>query len=114
MVRALLASGVRAAEAAPYEEGESAVDMGRERRRQRLASRRLSEEFKAEARRARAHAAQLQRVLDEVIEAAQSAQANKMDARSVCNYIAEVVGLKAPSGATLDPELSPVPLLKNW
>jgi hypothetical protein len=120
MVRALLSSGIRLAEAAPYQEGESAIDMGRERRRHQLASRRLSEEFKAEARRAKAHAAQLQKVLDEVIEAAQSVQSKKMDARAICAYIADVVGLRPPPKTDVEPEppqipmLTQVPTLKKW
>lgn len=114
IVRAFVLSGIRSAEAAPYEEGESALDMSRERQRQERASRRSGAVYRAEARRARAHAARLEKVLDEVMEAARSAQGNKMDPRAICNYIAEVVGLKAPSGMEPPAGLPQVGRLRNW
>jgi len=95
MVRALIVSGIHAAEAVPYREGSSEIEIGRERRRQ-LVNRRPTGEFIAEGRRTKARARKLENMLDDVLDAVASAAEGKMDPSDVYNRISEILGFRSP------------------
>jgi len=104
MVRAFVLSGIRSSETCPYDEGASSAAMGRERQRQARASRRASEAFRAEARRARAKTDELEQqmreqeaALGEIAERARKAALGEdMDPNWVYERIARIVGLRSP------------------
>jgi len=120
MVRAFVLSGIRSSEARPYEEGASGVAMGRERQRDRQASRRLAEKFKTEARQSSARIGELEREIQEhkarlqdLAKAAQEALDAKLGSAYICRRIAEAVGLCPPSGESVEPEQPQDPMPKG-